>query len=137
MFRGFSKALKGQADQFEPWAANKLGLFYLTGTVKSRKTQETLTFDRIDRNLSYEYFEKAVQYYFDSNSGWAYANMIVNFPKKYIADEDYSKLKSHLEKLVKIHNEEAINYVRDNFKGVYGVFEDNKTCDELLRIINK
>lgn len=133
-------ALKRQADQYEPWAANKLGLFYLNGEVVSRRTGEKLSFteapnDYRDRTRSFLFFSQATSYFNDTNSGWAYANMIINFPRKYIGDEELSTLKQHLERLNGIKNSGAIKYVIDNFIDTYSPFESKESCEDLLSII--
>ena len=128
--------LKKQADQYEPWAANKLGLFYLNGEIESRKTGKKLVFsDYIDRNRSFLFFSQATSYFNDTNSGWAYANMIINFPKKYIGDEDLSTLKQHLERLKSINNTGAIQFVTTRFLDTYSTYEDKKSCESLLSIL--
>ena len=129
--------LKKQADQYEPWAANKLGLFYLNGEVESRKNKEKLVFpDYIDRNRSFLFFCQATSCFNDANSGWAYANMIINFPKKYIGDEDLSTLKQHLERLKSINNVSAVNYVTNKFLDTYSTYEDKESCESLLSILS-
>lgn len=130
--------LKKQADQYEPWAANKLGLFYLNGEIESRKTKEKLIFkDYIDRTRSFLFFSQATSYFNDTNSGWAYANMIINFPKKYIGDEELTTLKQHLERLKNIGNSGAIQYVLNNFIDTYSPFESEESCKSLLSIIQQ
>ncbi|MDD6155799.1 MAG: hypothetical protein PUB52_02070 [Lachnospiraceae bacterium] len=132
--------LKKQADQYEPWAANKLGLFYLNGEVESRKTGNKLLFieppyDYRDRTRSFLFFSQATSHFNDMNSGWAYANMIINFPKKYIGDEGLTTLKQHLEKLKSIGNAGAIQYVNKNFFDTYNPYESIESCKSLLSII--
>lgn len=131
--------LKKQADQYEPWAANTLGLFYLNGVIKSRNNEEnTKTFDEyIDRNRSFLFFSQATIYFNDKNSGWAYANMIIYFPRKYIADEKYTLLKSHLTRLSKINNLAAIAFVKEHFLNTYKVFETEDFCRQLLSVLDE
>lgn len=129
--------IKKQADQFEPWAANTLGRFYLEGTVINRETKEVFNcgVEYVDRKQAYDYFEKATKKFNDSNSGWAFSNMIINFPKKYIGDEDHAKLRKHMQRLKETNNIKAIKQVVDNFISVYSVFEDREACESLLSVL--
>lgn len=84
--------LSHSAADYEPWSANWLGNFYLSGKIRgSDKTYDEL----INRDLAKEYFFKALQYYIDRNSAWAAANLIVYFPEIYISDIEL--LYSHID----------------------------------------
>lgn len=75
--------LTQSADRYEPYAANKLGLFYMIGEVKAAGNKEKIYFkDRIDTAKAKEYFTKATVFP-DVNSAWAYFNLIKYFPKEY------------------------------------------------------
>lgn len=73
--------LKISADKYEPYAANRLGLFYMTGRVKSGNG-EAVFGDHVDYKLARQYFIKATAYP-DANSAWAYYNLIKYFPRDY------------------------------------------------------
>ena len=66
--------LKIAADRYEPYAANRLGLFYRTGEIKTSEGSFIFR-DYIDHKLAKEYFEKATVCP-DENSGWAFLNLI-------------------------------------------------------------
>ena len=85
--------LKLSADRFEPYAANRLGLFYLNGEVKADGKCVKLK-EYVDRKSAKEYFEKATKYP-DVNSAWAYYNLIRYFPTDYTGNLDL--LREHME----------------------------------------
>ena len=75
--------LTQSADRYEPYAANKLGLFYMTGEVKAAGSKQKVYFKkRIDTALAKEYFTKATVFP-DANSAWAYFNLIKYFARDY------------------------------------------------------
>jgi hypothetical protein len=133
----YLKTLKLQADQHEPWAANKLGLFYLNGKIENKKYDRTLPpFEEyIHPHWAHLYFYQAISQFSDQNSGWAYANLIIYFPKDYIADETLSKLKEHLAELKRINNVAAIEFVRENFMQTYSRFEESNEFKEALKTL--
>lgn len=76
--------LRRSADKYEPYAANRLGLFYLTGEIKSGEDRY-VSREYVDFTRAKEYLKKATLYP-DSNSAWAFYNLIKYFPKDYEAD---------------------------------------------------
>ena len=78
--------LKLAADRYEPYAANRLGLFCITGEIRSGEKKVTCK-SFIDPDLAREYFKKATVYP-DSHSAWAYLNLIKYFRKDYGTDLD-------------------------------------------------
>ncbi len=85
--------LKLAADKYEPYAANRLGLFYATGEIISGEDKVAFR-DYIDYSLAKEYFLKATVYP-DSNSAWAYFNLMKFFPKMY--DRDIELMNEHMD----------------------------------------
>ncbi len=85
--------LKMSADRFEPYAANRLGLFYMTGEIKGRGG---CSYHRecTDSTLAKEYFNKATVCP-DVNSAWAYFNLIKYFHKDY--DNDIEHMNEHMD----------------------------------------
>ncbi len=73
--------LKLSADKYEPYAANRLGLFYVTGEIKGA-SGTYVNRSYIDTALAKEYFKKAVVYP-NENSAWAFFNLIKYFHKDY------------------------------------------------------
>ena len=94
--------LKLAADRYEPYAANRLGLFYRTGEIKSG--DKTYTFkEYTDHALAKDYFKKATVCP-DENSGWAFLNLIKYFYNDYMNDIDL--LNEHMD-YIKALNPEA------------------------------
>jgi len=75
------------ADRYEPYAANRLGLFYMIGEIRSSFGDKVYLHDYINIPFAKQYFKKAIVYP-DSNSAWAYFNLIKYFHKDYDADID-------------------------------------------------
>ncbi len=86
---------KTSADKYEPYAANRLGLFYLSGEVKSISTGKIVHFRSYsDSATAKKYFTKATVYP-NTNSAWAFYNLIKYFHKDYTNDLDL--LNEHME----------------------------------------
>ncbi len=85
--------LKLSADKYEPYAANRLGLFYITGEVRGISGSYS---DRsyIDTALAKEYFIRATVYP-NENSAWAFFNLIKYFHKDY--DNNLELLNEHMD----------------------------------------
>ena len=110
--------LTKQAEQNEPWAANTLGVFYHDGIARSKKTQNELSFKRIDFEKSFLYFNMAINSDFtDQNSGWAIANILIFFPDRFY--ENPSIIESYVRKLIEINNVKAIEFFKKNFEQIY------------------
>ena len=95
----YISCLKLSADRYEPYAANRLGLFYINGEIKSGNKKAVFR-DHTDTALARKYFEKATVYP-DSNSAWAYYNLIRYFHRDY--DRDIALLNEHMD-LIKLLN---------------------------------
>ncbi len=91
--------LKLSADKYEPYAANRLGLFYINGEIKSGDKKAVFR-DHTDTALAKQYFEKATVYP-DSNSAWAYYNLIRYFHRDY--DRNITLLNEHMD-LIRLLN---------------------------------
>lgn len=74
--------LKLAADRFEPYAANRLGLFYMTGEITSGDKKKRFK-EYMDRSKAKEYFIKATNYP-DANAAWGYFNLIKYFYNDYV-----------------------------------------------------
>ena len=85
--------LKLSADKYEPYAANRLGLFYATGEVKGT-TGKRIFKEYIDFPLGKQYFTKATMYP-DANSAWAFYNLIRYYHRDY--DSDLALLNEHMD----------------------------------------
>ncbi|MCR4806139.1 MAG: hypothetical protein K5857_00550 [Lachnospiraceae bacterium] len=85
--------LKMSADRYEPYAANRLGLLYMTGEIRGR---EGNSFHRsyVNPTLAKEYFNKATVCP-DANSAWAFFNLIKYFHKDY--DNDIEHMNEHMD----------------------------------------
>lgn len=82
------------ADRYEPYAANRLGLFYMTGEVRSSSGDKVNLHDYINVPFAKKYFLKATVYP-DANSAWAYFNLIKYFHKDY--DTNIDLLNEHMD----------------------------------------
>lgn len=82
------------ADRYEPYAANRLGLFYMTGEVRSSSGDKVNLHDYINVPFAKKYFQKAIVYP-DTNSAWAYFNLIKYFHKDY--DTNIDLLNEHMD----------------------------------------
>ena len=82
------------ADRYEPYAANRLGLFYMTGEVRSSSGDKVYLHDYINVTFAKKYFKKATVYP-DTNSAWAYFNLIKYFHKDY--DTNLELLNEHMD----------------------------------------
>lgn len=80
--------LRIAAAKFEPYASNRLGLFYVCGEISSTKLKKKMNFrSYCDTSLAKEYFKNATVYP-NKNSAWAYYNLMKYYPKDYTSDLD-------------------------------------------------
>ena len=93
--------LKLAADKYESYAANRLGLFYMTGEVLSSGNKAVFK-DYIDTALAKEYFMKATVYP-DENSAWGYFNLMKYFPKMY--EKDIDLMNEHMDYIKELNLE--------------------------------
>ncbi|MBO4904971.1 MAG: hypothetical protein J5367_07080 [Lachnospiraceae bacterium] len=82
------------ADRYEPYAANRLGLFYMLGEVRSKTGDTVYLHEFINTRFAKKYFQKAIVYP-DVNSAWAYFNLIKYFHKDY--DTNIELLNEHMD----------------------------------------
>ncbi len=82
------------ADRYEPYAANRLGLFYMIGEIRSSSGDTVHLHDYINIPFAKKYFLKATVYP-DANSAWAYFNLIKYFHKDY--DMNIELLNEHMD----------------------------------------
>ena len=75
------------AKKFEPYASNKLGLFYISGEIIDKKKEKVFFRSYCNSSLAKEYFINATLYP-NKNSAWAYYNLIKFFPKDYSTNID-------------------------------------------------
>jgi len=101
MAKKYAGYLKRSADKYEPYAANRLGLYYLQGEIKG-STESTSIRAEIDFSLARDYFIKATVYP-DRNSAWAYYNLIRYFYKDYTNDLD--RLNEHMDRIRELNPE--------------------------------
>ncbi len=89
----YIKYLKISADRYEPYAANRLGLFYRTGEILGGFGKVSYK-KYISNAVAKEYFEKATVYP-DENSAWAYLNLLKYYHQDY--DKDIDLMNEHME----------------------------------------
>ena len=87
------------ADRYEPYAGNRLGRFFMTGEVRSGDRKATFR-SYVDKTLAKEYLYKATVYP-DSNSAWAFLNLMRFFPEDYAADIEL--LDEHMASIQKLN----------------------------------
>ena len=94
MVNEYAALLKASADKYEPYAANRLGLLYMTGEIHASDGGCAISHSHINRSLAREYFLKATKYP-DSNSAWAFYNLIKYFHKDY--DNNIELMNEHMD----------------------------------------
>ncbi len=93
--------LKSSADRFEPYAANRLGLFYRTGEVRGTNGTVHLR-EYTNAELGREYFYKAVKYP-EKSSAWAYFNLLKYYHQDY--DNNIDLMNEHMERIKELNPE--------------------------------
>ncbi len=93
--------LKLSADKYEPYAANRLGLYYVTGEIAA-STGKMVFREDINFALAKEYFLKATVYP-DANSAWAFFNLIKYFQKDF--DQDIEKMNEYMDAIRELNPE--------------------------------
>ncbi|MBE5995865.1 MAG: hypothetical protein E7240_00745 [Lachnospiraceae bacterium] len=96
------------ADKYEPYAANRLGLFYKTGEIRCSAGKVYCKL-YINSALAKEYFLKATVYP-DSNSAWAYFNLLKHYPLEY--DQNLELMGEYMD-TIKVLNPEVYDLVLD------------------------
>jgi TPR repeat protein len=96
----YAALLKSSADKYEPYAANRLGLLYMTGEIHDSEGGFAVSRDHIDRSRAKEYFLKATKYP-DSNSAWAFYNLIKYFHRDY--DSNIELMNEHMDCIKKLN----------------------------------
>ena len=94
--------LKSSADRYEPYAANRLGLFFVTGEI-SGTSGKVVCRNYVNRPAAREYFRKATVYP-DSNSAWAFFNLIKYFQKDFA--DDIEQMNEYMD-YIKLLNQEV------------------------------
>ena len=89
----YLRLLRLSADKYEPYAANRLGLFYANGEIRNESTRKVFR-EYVDFSLAKTYFLKATKYP-DANSAWAYFNLIKYFHRDY--DKNLELLNEHMD----------------------------------------
>lgn len=97
----YVRYLKLSADKYEPYAANRLGLFYMTGEINNGRGKINYR-SQTDSALAKTYFLKATVYP-DANSAWAYFNLIKYFHRDY--DKDIALLNEHMDYIRQLNPE--------------------------------
>ena len=93
--------LKSAADRYEPYAANRLGLFYTTGEISSA-SGKIVCKKYINRAAGREYFLKATVYP-ETNSAWAFFNLIKYFQKDF--DDDIEQMNEYMDYIKELNQE--------------------------------
>ena len=91
----YISALAAAADRYEPYAANRLGLFYITGEIKS-ETGKALFPSYVDHSRAKECFRKACVCP-DKHSAWAYYNLLKYYPRDY--EKDIDLMNEHMDQI--------------------------------------
>ncbi|MCR4907748.1 MAG: hypothetical protein K5985_02890 [Lachnospiraceae bacterium] len=93
--------LRLSADKYEPYAANRLGLFYITGEISS-PAGRLVSREYVNFALAKEYFLKATVYP-DVNSAWAFFNLLKYFQKDF--DQDLEKINEYMDYIKELNPE--------------------------------
>ena len=101
LINNYISYLKLAADRLEPYAANRLGLFYMTGEINSGNRKARFR-DYTDRAKAKEYFIKATQYP-DANAAWGYFNLIKYFYNDY--DNNIELMNEHMDYIKELNPE--------------------------------
>ncbi len=116
--------LSASASKYETWAGVELGEIYRTGTFTRRKniigpkTGEIYHSDTlVDNEKAIKYYKTAVEYMLDTNSAWAYYNLITYYPSIY--QDNMDELKTALLKMQSIGNEKAFNKTMSTLTDTY------------------
>ena len=96
------------ADKYEPYAANRLGLFYKTGEIRCSEGK-IYRKEFVNSALAKEYFLRATVYP-DSNSAWAYFNLLKYYPLEY--DQNLELMGEYMD-TIKVLNPEVYDLVLD------------------------
>ena len=132
----YLSVLKIQADKYDPWACNRLGNFYFYGGLTNPETGMILQFSDYpsSEETAYLYYRLAIDHYCDKNSGWAYANLLLNLPHKLSEDD----IKSYIKELPKTKNYEAMDKVERQLPQIYSKLGyDNYYIANLLSLMNE
>ncbi len=116
----YIRQLRKSAEQYDPWALNRLGEIYRMGEFEKRvgDEKEILSFkDIVDRRKAYNFYLQAIEKFSNFDSAWPYAHLIIDYPEKF--REDKAKLKRYLEISLSLDNSKAADYIRKNFKETY------------------
>ena len=93
--------LKLSADKYEPYASNRLGLFYMTGEIKGSSGRAVFR-EYVNSSAAKTYFKKATVYP-NANSAWAYLNLIKYFQRDY--DTDIELMNEHMSYIEELNPE--------------------------------
>lgn len=106
--------LEKASQQYCNWSSNRLGLFYLHGslTIKEKSVEYKKEFPSYRNPLkAKKYFEKACEYELDISSAWAYANLLVYFRSEYSSNS----ILTFINRILKINNPDATKFLNDEW----------------------
>ena len=93
--------LKSSADRYEPYAANRLGLFYVTGEISCAAGKITCK-SYVNFSKGKEYLLKATVYP-DTNSAWAFFNLIKYFQKDF--EDEIEQVNEYMDYIKKLNQD--------------------------------
>ena len=94
----------------EPWALNKLGLYYYGGEISPGVIDTEM---KPNLSQAKEYFHQATTTFIDHNSVWACVNLITKFPNDY--KNDIASFERICRKVFMFENEGAYLRIKDYF----------------------
>ena len=115
----YIKNLTISAKKMEPYAANTLGKFFLSGTVKTEIDNcayEHTYAEYINPQTAKECFHYGISSYMDGNSAWAYANLIVFFPNDY--KNNIELLADYFKHCCKLKNLNPLVFLHENISSI-------------------
>ena len=118
--------LKRSAEQYEPWAANRLGEYYRTGVIAYHDGAEKLVYPKAPNtanpSLAKAYYKRAIDFFNNADSAWAYANLMIYFPEEFRCNSKL--LRQYAVCVRELSNRGAKELLDTKFKEVYGISLD-------------
>ncbi len=119
------------AEYYNNWSANQLGLFYLTGDVKSKHDSNSVTHfpAYIDRERAKGYFKRACECEHDAATAWALANLMIYFKEEYNNYSNVNLMTEHISTIIRLGNKGALEFLRDHLGNKQAMIDE---CEAMI-----